>query len=404
MNSMRSLRSSFSMARAFSLGMAVTLLVAMLTGMLIVSGGVSTVRNEAVARNRLIAMTLANDVTLFLDSYSQALSLLSGGDFRTVDGVNTIARQYPAFSAVFTVDRDGRVDSAASMAGAVLDDVSMRPFYQEAIHSTGMYLSGTFVAEGDYMPTSVMAIPSVHGLAVGYLNLAQVSAFLMSLPVYNLGSVAVVDRNGYYVAHADRVQVIERGSVALETWFAKASTGSSDWMTVHKTSGMEEIVCWAPVGRSSGWTVVVAAPVDRVFRTANRFIFSLTVSVLVIGLAVLSMEIWLLLLLQKDIRAMRYKTMAVAEGDYRQSIRYEGFKDFLPLIRDFERAVEAIEDREHQLKVSRSRFERLLEALPAPALIVSPEGTITLMNEAITAMLGWTMDDLHSVDQWMTLV
>ncbi|MBN2874943.1 MAG: hypothetical protein JXM71_07600 [Spirochaetales bacterium] len=401
---MQTVRSRLRVSMALAIGLAIILSGTAVGTLLVVSRVGESMRREAIEKNRLIARTMANDISTFLDAYSASLRLLGNPAFRNQHGVDGVARDFPAFDSVFTVDTAGFVEYASERSKERLFDVSMRDFFRETTGVEGVYLSSTFIGEGSYSPTAVLAASSAHGLAVGYLNLAQLSVFVMSLPVYGGETVAVVDRLGYYVAHSDHQRVKQRESVATEDWFMLASDPvsqeSSSWLMVDRPSGETELVCWAPVNSDSGWTVMVVSPSSRVFAVADYFASALLMTFALTGVFVFSVVAYILWAFDRDIRSLRAHTTAIAAGNYDANLGYNGFADLRPLADDFGKAVQAIQEREEQLKDNRHRLESLLDFMPVPVISIAPDNSIAVYNKAMTELVGWTIDEVRDVEGW----
>lgn len=357
------LRSRFRVSAWLALGLGLILTTSLLTGLWMLSNITANMRDEVTGRMRLVATTLAHDINTFLNGYKLSLGLLIDWNFRNQAGVDSIARLYPAFGSVMTVDSTGRVSWASGSSAERGHDLSMRDFYREITRTRLPYLSSTFVAEGDYTPTAVLAVPYPGGSAIGYLRLAALSEYLSSLPVQGSESIAVVDRNGYYVAAADPRLTLERESLALQDWFKAELLEMVGNSFSHKEDGSVDLVSWAPVGQNSGWIIVVTESASQAFTTVTKVRFATSLMLLVNWLFSMLLVVMMLFFFDTDIRSLRRYTASIAAGSYDAEFDYAGFKDLLPLARDYEQAAAAVSDREARMTASLNEKEILLKEI-----------------------------------------
>jgi two-component sensor histidine kinase len=323
----------------------------------------ANMREEVKGRMRLVATTLAHDINTLLNGYKLSLGLLNDWNFRNQSGVDSIAHLYPAFSAVMTVDSSGRVSWASAGTSERGHDLSRRDFYVEITRTRLPYLSSTFITEGDYTPTAVLAVPYPGGSTIGYLRLAALSEYLSSLPVQGSEKIAVVDRNGYYVAAADPRLIQERENLALEDWFKTEDLEMVGNSFTDNHSGGVDLVSWAPVGQNSGWTIVVTESSDQAFRVVAEVRFGTSLMLLISWLLSMVLIVMMLFFFDADIRSLRRYTETIAAGAYDADFMYMGFKDLLPLAHDYEQAVAAVRDREARMTASLTEKEILLKEI-----------------------------------------
>ncbi|MCF6282879.1 MAG: PAS domain S-box protein [Candidatus Polarisedimenticolaceae bacterium] len=56
------------------------------------------------------------------------------------------------------------------------------------------------------------------------------------------------------------------------------------------------------------------------------------------------------------------------------------------------------------LRESEKQFRNILESSPIPMMITNMSGTIELFNHKFVDLFGWTIDDVHTIDQWREAV
>jgi len=357
----RTIRSRFRASTALAAGLGAIILVSLGLGLAALDSFASTMRDDIMNRNRLVAAALAGDIDAFLDGYGLALGLLGDAQFGNQAGVDALERLYPAFGSVLLVGEGGRVRFASKRSNEAYFDVSMRDFFARTARSGSPYLSPSFIAEGDYAPTAVLAVPVHDGVAAGYLSFTELGEYIAGLPVQGGESIAVADGNGFFVAHAEPGRVARRESVALEDWYLSGDRGSAGSGVYARPWGEDDLVCWAPVARPAGWIIIVSQDAARVFAPVNGFKAAASVVVAALGLFALAVIIVVLGLFEKDIKALRRYTTAVAEGRYDAEFDYRGFQDLARLADDYRAAAAAVKQRETLIQEDERRLELLLQ-------------------------------------------
>jgi PAS domain S-box-containing protein len=398
------LRSRFRVSTALALGLSLIMLLAMLFGFLLLGRISLRMHEDVINRNRLLAVTIANDIRTYLDGYALSLGLLDEVSFRNQAGVDGIKKRYPAFTSVYTVNGFGLVEFASSGSTEKDYDVSQRDFFRMTLDKSGTYLSPAFIAAGDYLPTVVLAVPIQNGVAVGYLNLAALSGYLMQLPVQETESVAVIDSVGCFVAHTDLVRVTLRDTVALESWFENVTDGEADSKVVASSDGSTDLVCWAPVEFSSGWITMISSSTQQAFSFVRDIGTVMGGSIAGISSLAILFTLLVLFVFDRDVRKLRFHTQAIAQGRYEKLHAYNGFRDLEPLADDFRLVMQAVKERESKIKENEKRLERLLDFIPVPVIILDARGIVTLVNKALSDLVGWSMHELKNMDDWWQLV
>lgn len=396
----RSIRSRLRASSALTIGLGCILLCSSIIGIGFSSVLARRMEQEVSARNRLLAITLANDMATFLNGYLLALHLVGTEGFWTHEATEALNLRYPAFSSVMLVGSTGRVEFASKFSRERFFDVSNRDFFIATRNSSVPYLSPSFIAEGDYAPTVVMAVPGRMGLAVAYLNLETIGEYIRELPVLGAETIAIVDHHGYFIAHQDQRLVLERNSVALESWYRDDGNLVPGSELVQKPGEPERLICWAPVPELFGWTVMVSEDADSVFAQSRLLRTSVVLLVFGISLVAMALIILILQIFDRDIKSLRAHTAEVAGGNYDAAFHFRGFKDLAPLASDYRVAVMAVREREQRIQDNERRLEGLLDFMPLPVLILDEHESVFHINRAVTRIFGWRPDELPDLQTW----
>jgi two-component sensor histidine kinase len=355
------MRSNLRVSSALTFGFSCILLAAGIIGIVFSNLVVQRMEDEVSARNQLLAVAIANDMATFLNGHRLALQLSSSEGFWTQVATETLSLMYPAFSSVLLVDASGQVEFASMSSRERFFDVSNRDFFLATRNSSQPYLSPTFIAEGDYAPTAVMAVPGRIGLAVAYLNLEAIGDYIKDLPVQGAETIAIVDHHGYYVAHRDARFIADRSSVALESWYRDHANLVAGSKRVQKPGEPERLICWAPVPGLYGWTVIVSEDTVSVFAQLRLLRAAAVVLVAGISLVAMAMILSILQAFNRDIRSLHSHTVEVAGGNYDSSFHYQGFKDLAPLANGYREAIVAVKEREQRIQENERRMAASLK-------------------------------------------
>jgi two-component sensor histidine kinase/PAS domain-containing protein len=394
------LRSRLRASSALAAGFVFILLVTSMIGIAVSASLARRMEVEVTARNKLLAVTLANDMSTFLNGHLLALHLAASESLWTQETAGALSRLFPAFGSVMMVNAAGQVEFASSPPRERFPDVSISEYIITSM-STGLpCLSPTFMAEGDSAPTAVMAVPVSKGSAVAYLNLEAIGQYIQELPVQGSGTIAIVDRQGYLVAHQDTRLVLERSSVALDGWYRNGAHLMAGGRLVWKPGEPERLVCWAPVPGFSGWTVMVSEEADDVFAQSRILRLSVLASVIISSLTALIFIVFILRILDHDIGSLYSYASAVAGGNYDTVLHYQGFKDLAPLATSYREAVVAVRDREQRIQENERGLEGILDFMPIPVIIMDRQESVFHINHAVTRTFGWAPGDLPDLSTW----
>ncbi|MDX9959010.1 MAG: histidine kinase dimerization/phosphoacceptor domain -containing protein [Spirochaetia bacterium] len=394
------LRSRLKASSALAAGFVFILLVTSMIGIAVSASLARRMEAEVTARNKLLAVTLAKDMSTFLDGYLQALHLASSGSFWSQEATGALSRLFPAFRSVLLVNTAGQVEFASSPSWERFFEASTREYFIASMGTGLPYLSPTFIAEDDLAPTAVMAVSGSKGSAVAYLNLEAIGKYIQELPVQGSETIAIVDQHGYYFAHQDTRLVLERSSVVLDGWYQNDAHRVAGGRLVWKPGEPQRLVCWTPVQGFSGWTVMVSEEADDVLAQSRTLRLSVLASVITSSLTALIFIVFILRILDHDIGSLYSHVAAVAGGNYDTVLHYQGFKDLAPLANSYREAVAAVRDREQRIQENERRLEGILDFMPIPVIIMDRQESVFHINHSVTRTFGWALGDLPDLSTW----
>jgi len=356
-------------------------------------------RYGAEVSSQLLCAALAHELSTYLSQHAAALELAATvGDA----SLYTLGELYPAIERAFVVDRRGVLVAPRSSAEYGFDYSSME-FFLQGFSAERYYVSASFVQDNQYEPTVAIykAIPEGRH-AVAYLNLGEIGRYVAELPTNGRGSVSVTGRRGVYIAHPESAFVDQRRSAALEAWFPGRERPGKLW---RDGAGAGELVSWHPVSDESRWTVAYRQPLDSL-AAAERAIFG-SVSIVAIGFlcSAAAFSGAMLYVTRRDLERLLARAGWIARGDYTAGagVPDSRFKEFAIIGRQLSAMAEALEFRERALQEDERRMAAVLDFMPAPLLLIEPEGGISLMNKALASAFGWTTLDAPNLEAWWPL-
>ncbi|MBI2359826.1 MAG: HAMP domain-containing protein, partial [Deltaproteobacteria bacterium] len=159
-------------------------------------------------------------------------------------------------------------------AETVGQDFSFRDFFQQAIRTRNLYVSGVYTSKAAQRAVVSIAVPvlegtEVKGVLVGALSLRTMSEFLSTIGPEDSSFVYVVDRNGLLVAHskgADQTPVNMKDQPIVQTVLA----GRSGTMEFQEAGSENRLLgAYVPISQL-GWGVVAGKPASVAYAAADR--------------------------------------------------------------------------------------------------------------------------------------
>ncbi|MBN1518537.1 MAG: PAS domain S-box protein [Spirochaetales bacterium] len=348
----------------------------------------------------LLCSALAHEISTYLDLHATVLKTAAGRIDVDPGAFAAVKQSFSASGRIILLNERGRVVFPSDSADYGYD-LSYREFFDIPWRYGRTYVSASFIEEQSYFPTSVVSLKVGNFVVAGYLTLNSLDSYVQGLPSMGSGSVAVIDRNGYFIAHQEGQRVSQRRSAGLEPWFQGRSFPGS---MIIGSGGQATLVSWSPVNDSSGWTVIHTQSLEA-FTVTGTVMFQSVVLIIVLYLGVAAVAVVLLLRLARhDMDRLLANAASIAEGDYGPHPGAERFSDYMELSQRFESMANALGEREQTVRENETRLRAILDFIPVPGMILDDSGRLLLVNRAMQATFGWDLEDLPDMDAcWVKL-
>ncbi len=186
-------------------------------------------------------------------------------------------RSFMQFDYVFVQDPRGIIRVRVPHAETVGQDFSFRDFFQEAMRTRRLYISGVYVSSAAKRAVISIAVPvlggpdEVKGVIVGALSLGALTEFVSTIGHEDRGLVYVVDGQGLLIAQAGGTRAAPPGTEVKGLPIVQAVlAGRSGSMEFQEPEGQERFLgAYVPITRL-GWGVVAAQPVSVAYAAGNR--------------------------------------------------------------------------------------------------------------------------------------
>ena len=322
------------------------------------------------------------------------------------------------------VQPDGRVSFAMKPAPVRLDDGVLRgsplmDLHRRALEQPDMQLTPALKLPGGGEPTmfvvqSVLDGDRVVGSLVLHVDLARLLRVATERSGLSpSGETLLAQSAGGHAVFVNAPQRASSGALSAVPETASAPQpvllglkGQTGTGLAHDDDGTEVLASWSPLP-ALGWGLAVNQDTAEAFAPVrelrNRLLVSLGVALLMaLGLALLVGRH-----LVAPIRLLSESVARILGGNLQERAPVCGFTEFRELARGFNRMTEQlvvekqllearVEQRTRALNDSEQRFRGVFERAQVGIALCDAQGVILDVNQALTAMLARTADELRA--------
>ncbi|WP_373483213.1 EAL domain-containing protein [Acetobacterium sp.] len=351
-------------------------------------------------KNTIIAATIAQRMTDFMDESFQFLYQLSNlletdmlkDDPAVIIGLNAMLEGSDSVEGFEILDANGMVKVNAPQNANILGvNRSRQPFFTETKATGKPFVSSSFISQQTGQPTITIAIPHDDGVLVAYLNLEEISMLSLDL-VKTFGeevTVAITDGNGVFISHKDINKVYQR-EIEANFQSIHPNTEVQDQVKAFTYEGKTAMVSHADVDNAN-WHVFVYQSYDSILMALGTF---LGMMLLFTCLLVLFSRI-IARLVFKDINhsfgELNQQTKEIAAGDYHPLNTDNRFDEFNRLTENFNGMVTSVKERDEALKVL--AYYDAQTRLPNAAYLLETLNQLLVDNHGIIAVICF---DIHN--------
>lgn len=319
----------------------------------------NTMQTLLIEKNKITAIALSEQVSNLIKNYEQALSLLYTDKFQTKELLNEIFAKFIAFEKILITDKNGIIVKATGSGSELGYDVSRQDYFTLPSKTGSMYVSAAVTLSSTYSPSVVISMPSENGYIIAYLNLASLANFIKGLgnPEYDI--FAVVDYNGFYIAHTNMENVYKRETIAVLPEFFEMKNNLSGSLVSDSIFSESVLLDYAKISNTN-WFVFVAQKTSTVFAITQTMNFQILLLVSICCLVSLLCIDLVIRMAKKDIQVLSDYGDTLASGDYSRSLEYIGYKDFKSLSTNFNTIKDAVVFRENSLKEINEKISQSL--------------------------------------------
>jgi len=329
--------------------------------------------------------------------------IVTGNWAETAKVLENFMRNFPQFDYVFVQDRAGIIRVRVPHAPTVGQDFSFRDFFQEAMRTRDLYVSGVYVSNATRQPVVSIAVPvltdagDVSGVLVGALSLKVLGQFVSAIGVEQGSVVYLVDRQGRLIAHSAGADIGPQTELKGQPPVRAALGGERGTIEFQPSEGAERfLAAHVPIARL-GWGVVAAQPVSLAYAAAGQ----LGRRLLWITLGFTTVAIVLAVSLARTLTGPLVRFARAAErlgaGDFGVRVIPETRDEVAALATSFNAMAEQLAARvaeaeaaAHALGQSEERTRLILETALDAVITMDGRGVITGWNAQAARMFGWS--------------
>ncbi|MEW6260059.1 MAG: PAS domain S-box protein [Thermodesulfobacteriota bacterium] len=375
----------------------------LLTGALFIHVSTNTLKQEIEQRNLVAARSLAGEINRLLIDYRSVLEYVadrmgeeaSGQLERWNDRIDAVRRRYPLFNDLTILNRQGRVETSSPWNSWMIGtDFSGHSFVRDALSKARPVWSDVYLSVKTGSPTISIAVPSLHGLIVGDLNLDILQDTTRKMTT-GIGSYAVVvDRTGVIIAHPRRDFIEQRLNVR-DLGFVHAGLQGKEGTYDYMFMGEEKIGSVSGIPET-GWLSTVVQSRQEAFASIAQMNSMLWTATITVAMILMILSAWMHQKIISPLIHLNTIARKVSEGQYTFETVPSSFEEVDALADAFHTMAQTISDRETSLRESQlyaQRSERRLRLLydSVSDLIYSHDldGRLLSANKAMADLLGY---------------
>jgi PAS domain S-box-containing protein len=329
-------------------------------------------------------------------------------------GVQGFLEQRPIFQRMFNADifvvrRDGvAIANTPRSVGRTGTNYSDRPDIANAMVQDKSIVGRPVISRQRKTPAFVIATPlrdlhgNVVGALVGVTDLGRQN-FLDEITKGSYGKTGgyllVAPQHKLIVTASDK-RLIMKEIVARDPLVTRFMEGYEGSGIMVNPFGVEELASARRIP-ASGWYLSAVLPTEEAFApivdTRARLLTVTLVVTLFSG-----MLVWWMLRGQLAPMLQAVKALATLpeSSTGTKSLPIARHDEVGELIAGFNRLLQVLGEREQALQTGERRFRAIIDASPVPLSINDVDGHITFVNQAFTKAIGYTVDDVPTLEAW----
>ncbi|MBF0239826.1 MAG: hypothetical protein HQM12_19165 [SAR324 cluster bacterium] len=311
-----------------------------------------TLEDEINSQHLLLSETLTYEILNFLYSPQRTLQdvvTVMEHDLVSIskrsDYLENILKNHTYFERFDVIDSQGKMLYTVPLNPDLTgNDMSLMPFFVQALKNNGIYWSDTFMSPKIHYPVVTLSIAQGQYVIVGYLNLFYLRGLVEKI-VSNTGSqVVIADQNGTIIAHHDEKMIMER--VNIKQLKLPVNSDSIHDLQLFQGNLMGIISTVKPMN----WRIAVYQHESHIFAKVehvNEIILLIVGTTLVIALCVAMFS------MNSALRPLLHfteSTKKVTEGVYEPIQENFRYSEIRTLLENFNAMIHAIATREEVLR------------------------------------------------------
>lgn len=167
-----------------------------------------------------------------------------------------------------------------------------RPYFKEAMKGTA-YTSDVYISGLTNGPCVTIAVPikdsygTVLGVLTADISLNSVRSLTEKIKLGSRGYIDVIDPKGTLLAHPDFTRVLNRESLANNSFTQMLMKGECGFMETESTQGILSLVVYTPV-EDYRWGIIVYEPIEDVYDALIKSLIYISLFLLIIA----SLALW----------------------------------------------------------------------------------------------------------------
>jgi PAS domain S-box-containing protein len=370
----------------------IPLLILSISGILI---SVHYVRSGINEKSELLIRALSSEIDDFIHHSVETLQHLAG-DIDTINNkhrfqynIEQAVEQFESFTSIQVIGKNGRLAAVAPYNESLLgNDMSRQMYFFPPDAYRGHRISSPFLVPGTGEPVLTISFSNGTYLVTGFISLRKLSSLTGKVRTGKSLYAAIVDENGYAIAHPNREYVTERVNVKNNDFFKAARAGKKEMIT-YEYQGVKKYGT-VRIHPQTGWTLLVTQPKRDALRPVRIIVFIFLSALAGAALFAILSAVYNRRKILPPFNRLVGAAREIARGNYRSPLPETTYSEIETVVKAFRKMGETIESRQKQIEESAEEYRTLVDHANSIIIRWDKNGRYTFFNDYAERFFGYS--------------
>ena len=377
----------------------ISIVPVLLFGSVGITTTVTYIRQEMDQKRLILARALSYEIDQYITNGINVLRYLTTASTPAdtpadmQHHLDTTLQFFHSFSSIEVLSRGGTIKYVSPYNEQLIgNDASRQPYYTSERSGAAYNVSEPFISPHTQTPALALTVFGRSRLYAGFLDLEKLRDITDKFKIGKTGYAAVVDANGYIIAHPDKTYVEERLNIGDLHLFTEAKKGEEGTFAVR----FEEKELFGTIIRHhpTGWYLLIAQDRAEANRPVRNIVY---IFALILGITVV-VSIYLALdnrrKFIRPIRSLMQSAQQISEGGYSVPLKESEYTEINSFINAFQRMLDTIRKRQEALSASTEQYRNLIEHAGSIIMRWDTDLRYTFINSYALELFGYAEQEL----------